>query len=115
MVGVETISLSAAIGVVVAEHRVSRHLLQRICEHVQGEWNHEVTMYKSAHPEFQSLSVATEQSQPVLPVSEALRLAPKFVALGLRRVHQEAAQAWADLQLEGDLSAEIYGEIKEEE
>ena len=114
---ISTLSLRAAIAVVLADHRVSDHLYHYICERVKGVWNYEVTAYESAHPDFQSPSIPGRNGklQRVLPVHEALLLAPRLVAIGLRRVHQDATQAWADQQLEGDLAAAIDGEINEEE
>ena len=98
---INTLCLRAAIAAVLAECRVSEHLYQYICEKVKGIWNYEVTVYENAHPDFQSPSIPGRNGllQRVLPVHEALLLAHRLVAIGLRRVHQEAAQAWADLEL----------------
>lgn len=113
----DTLCLRAALAVVLAEHTVSPHLFNCIFEQVKVVWNYEVTVYRSTHPDFQSPSVPGRNGrlQRVLPVHEALLLAPRLVAIGLRRVHQELLQAWVDLQLEGDLAAAIEGEINEEE
>jgi hypothetical protein len=114
-----TLCLSDAVAEMV-KHRVSHHLCHDICEQVKGIWNYEVTVYRNAHPDFQSPPVPGRNGmlQRVLPVQYALLLAPRLVAIGLHRVHQAgaaAAQTWVDLGLDGDIASAIEGEINEED
>ena len=111
------LTLDRTLAVALAEHSVSGHLIDVLVERVKGIWRHEVTEYKTTHPDFvasRTVPAGNGRLQRVLPVQEAMLLAPRLLAIGLHRVHAETTQLWSELGLPGDIAEYVEDTLEEE-
>jgi len=115
--GQYTYTLTNAISCHLSNTTLSQDLKNALIEQVKGIWNYEVTLYRNAHPEFQSPPVPSRQGQlqRVLPVSEALFLGHRLVTIGLHRIYMAVTENWVNLQLPGSIEDALEGPIFEEE